>query len=444
MAKLSAKTCETAKPIADRDRLLGDGDGLFLRVRPNGNKTWIIEYEFSRRRRKYTIGLYDPSGASGESITGWLENGRLSLAQARSIAGAWRSDRRAGRDPVAEWEAKAAAKLAAAEAAERAAKVESEHPTVSAAIDQFMAKHINGKKSAPAIRYRLDRLARSLGNPKLRDVNRQDVIAVLEGIADGQNKGRTAKQLAGEVLIQAKRLWRFAETREWVTKSCIEPLARRDFDAKPRKRDVVLGFDELAELWRALSDPARCKADPVTVAALRLLILTGQREREVTDAEWCEFDLDAGMWKLPAHRTKARRAHVVHLAPQALSILKQMASTTAKKKYVFASPLKEKRPVYGRSVNNALQIMFKRGVLGNMTHCHVHDLRRTLITRLPDLGVEPFIGHKIANHVLPGVLAHYNHAEYLDQRRDALYRWAQRIESLAGSSNVVQLTRAAA
>src|SRR6266567_2637862 len=52
MSKLSARTCETAKASTSAmDRLLGDGDGLFLRVRPNGTKTWVVEYEFQARRR---------------------------------------------------------------------------------------------------------------------------------------------------------------------------------------------------------------------------------------------------------------------------------------------------------------------------------------------------------------------------------------------------------
>jgi hypothetical protein len=83
-------------------------------------------------------------------------------------------------------------------------------------------------------------------------------------------------------------------------------------------------------------------------------------------------------------------------------------------------------------------------VLPNVTPCHVHDLRRTLITRLPDLGFEPFIGHKIANHVLPGVLGHYNHNEYLSQREAALKAWAERIEALAADRKVVQFQRPAA
>ncbi|HKE41941.1 MAG TPA: integrase arm-type DNA-binding domain-containing protein [Casimicrobiaceae bacterium] len=443
MSKLTARACEGAKPHSDRDRLLGDGDGLFLRIRPHGTKTWIVEYEFRGSRRKPTIGVFDSSGAPGESITAWLDYGRLSLSQARSIAAQWKLDRRGGRDPAAEWESRLSRERAEEEAVRVAAAVEAQQPTVRQVVQQFTTKHICGKKSANAVCYRLDCLVNHLGDRKIRDVSRQEAIAAFEQIGKGRVHGKTAKQFAGEVLTLAKRLWRFAETREWVAASCIAPLTRKDFDARPNKRDVTLRMDELAELWRALGDPNRCKADNITIAALRLMILTGQREREVTDAEWSEFDLDAGLWKIPASRTKRGRAHLVHIAPQAAAILTQLKPITGKERHVFASPLRKDQAIYGRSVNNALQTMFKRGGLPNVTHCHVHDLRRTLITRLPDLGFEPFIGHKIANHVLPGVLAHYNHAEYLPQREAALKAWAERIDALAADKKIVQLQRIA-
>ena len=110
MGKLSAATCFNAKP--DRsglDRLLGDGDGLSLRIRANGTRTWMIEYLFEGKRRRFTIGILDKQGAAGESISSWLDNGRLTLAQARAIAGQWKADRLAGRDPIAEREARLSA-----------------------------------------------------------------------------------------------------------------------------------------------------------------------------------------------------------------------------------------------------------------------------------------------------------------------------------------------
>lgn len=443
MGKLAAVTCETAKPDPKRDRLLGDGDGLFLRVRPHGTKTWVIEYEHQGRRIKRTIGGYARSGAPGNSIPEWLRHGQQSLTQARSIAGAWKAARRGGHDPATEWQALLEQERQA-EAAKRAeADAERMQPTVKDAVDSFMQKIMAGKKSAPAIRYRLDRLAALIGDRKIRDVTRQDVIAALDTIAQGEREGKTAKQLAGEVLTQAKRLWRFAAEREWVADSPIEKLTRAAFDAKPNKRDVTLRLDELAAIWRALDNRELCKSDPVTIAAMKLLILTGQRESEVCETEWTEFDLDAGLWRLPAERTKSKRAHLVHLAPQAVAILQALKPITGKKRHVFASPLRPKQAIYGRAVNNSLATMFKAGKLPNVTQCHVHDFRRTLISRLPDLGFEPFLGHKIANHVLSGVFAHYNHNSYEAQRKAALEAWAARIESLASGANVTQLHRAA-
>jgi integrase len=434
MPKLTDAKCKATKSDPVSDVLLGDGNGLYLRIRPGGTRVWMIDYLVRGRRRKINIGNYDPRGSKAETVDGLLSGGSLSLAQARFIAAAWKEQRREGRDPTAEREvAKATADKAMAAAAAQ--------PSVTEAIEPFMIQHIDGKKSAGAIRYRFERLASALGGHlKVRDVTRQDVIAALEKIASGQRKGRSAKQLAGEVLTTAKRLWRFAESREWVAESCIERLTRANFDARPNKREVALRLDELAEVWRALGDSARCKADPVTVAAMRILILTGQRECEVTDATWSEFDLEAGLWRIPAARTKSARAHLIHLAPQAVAILDGLRALTGHKQHVFASPLRKGQSIYGRSVNNALLSIYKRGGLPNVTPCHVHDFRRTLVSRLPDLGVESFIGHKIANHRLPGVLGIYNHAEYLSEREIALKKWADRIELLATEEKVIQGT----
>lgn len=430
MGKLSSVTCETVKPDAKRDRLLGDGDGLFLRVRPHGTKTWIVEYELKGQRTKYTIGGYSRNGSIGESIPDWLRHGQLSLTQARSIAGNWKAARRAGHDPEARWEALLLKEREDEKTRVAVLDAEQKQPTVKIAIESFMQKIMAGKKSAPAILYRLNRLAAIIGDKKIREVTRQDIIAALDNIAEGQREGRSAKQLSGEVLTQAKRLWRFAKSREWVSISCVEELTRRDFDAKPKKRDVILRLDELAVIWRTLENSKQCLANPITIAAMQMLILTGQRECEVTNAEWSEFDLTMGLWKIPAERTKAKRAHLVHLAPQAVAILETLKPLTVKKQYVFESPLKSGQPIYGRSVNNALLTMFKRGTLPNVTPCHVHDFRRTLISRLPDLGFEPFLGHKIANHVLGGVFGHYNHNSYEEQREAALKAWAVKLDTL--------------
>jgi len=70
-----------------------------------------------------------------------------------------------------------------------------------------------------------------------------------------------------------------------------------------------------------------------------------------------------GVRRIPAARTKSGRAHLVHLAPQVIAILQALQKGTGEKRHVFASPLKRNQPISGRSVNNALIAMCKRGVM---------------------------------------------------------------------------------
>lgn len=427
MAKLTDRACATTKPKPTGNLLLGDGYGLWLVIHSGGTRSWMIDYVVQGTRRKVTIGNYDANGGKTHEINALLDGGVMSLAQARLIAAEWKQLRRAGRDPVAERE-----EIKAAE--QKKLDDELAQPTVAEAAALFFKKNIEGKRSASHVKYRLDRLSTSsIGNKKIREVTRQNIISVFENIAEGQKEGRTAKLLAGEVLTTAKRLWRYAEAHEWIAQSCIASLQRKDFDAAYKPRQVRLRLDEIAELWRALVDPIRCKSDPVSIAAIKLIILTGQREREVAEAEWSEFDMDAGIWYIPAHRTKMERSHRVHLAPQAVAVLDAIRPITGKSKFVFLSPLKENQPIWGRSLNNALGTMFRNGHLPKVTPCHIHDLRRSLISGLPDLGFAAHIGHKIANHRLQGVFAIYNHAEYMAERKAALYLWAEQIEKLANA-----------
>ncbi len=121
-----------------------------------------------------------PAARRGESIGGWLRYGRLPLTQARAIAGAWRAARRAGHDPVMEWDAQLAEERSRETARTAAIAAEAAQPTIRDVVEQFMAKHMAGKKSAPSIRYLLDRLTAILGDQKFGDVTRQNVIALID------------------------------------------------------------------------------------------------------------------------------------------------------------------------------------------------------------------------------------------------------------------------
>lgn len=127
----------------------------------------MVDYVVNGNRRKITFGNYHSAGGKGQNIEELLDGGRLSLAQARMVAAEWKAIRRVGRDPGQEWLETKAAKKAAEEA-------ESSQPTVQQAINRFMTQHMDGKKSAPAIRYRLDRMAEHIGDKKIGEVSRAE------------------------------------------------------------------------------------------------------------------------------------------------------------------------------------------------------------------------------------------------------------------------------
>jgi integrase len=53
----------------------------------------------------------------------------------------------------------------------------------------------------------------------------------------------------------------------------------------------------------------------------------------------------------------------------------------------------------------------------------LHDLRRTVRTRLSDLGVDAYIAERVLGHALPGLHGVYDQGRHRTQKRDALARW---------------------
>ena len=99
-------------------------------------------------------------------------------------------------------------------------------------------------------------------------------------------------------------------------------------DAKKQPRSRILSADELRSVWRASGQTGYPWGD-----IIRLLILTGQRLREIADLSWPEIDLENKLITIPAHRMKGKAAHEVPLAPQALALLASVPRFTGR--YVF-------------------------------------------------------------------------------------------------------------
>jgi integrase len=178
--------------------------------------------------------------------------------------------------------------------------------------------------------------------------------------------------------------------------------------------------------------------DPRTRLALRLMILTFARTTELRAARWSEFekfDESEPLWRIPAERTKMRRAHLVPLSRQAVAVLRELRvlPSSAASPFLFPSPSRE-----GCMSNNTmLYALYRMGYHGRAT---VHGFRAMASTALNEMGFRPdVIERQLAHQEQNAVRAAYNRAEYLSARRAMMNRWADYLDALAGR-NVLSLT----
>jgi integrase len=177
----------------------------------------------------------------------------------------------------------------------------------------------------------------------------------------------------------------------------------------------VLTPDELRQLWRSLGDG-------VFADIVRLLLLTGQRRKEIGHLTWGEIDLKRGMIVLAPARTKNGRQHELPLSAQALAILARQQRRNSSE-FVFGE---RGFNVFGRAKQELDQCL-------PIADWRLHDLRRTCATGMAELGVQPHIIEAVLNHVSghkAGVAGIYNRASYTEAMREALQRWADYLDQI--------------
>jgi integrase len=162
---------------------------------------------------------------------------------------------------------------------------------------------------------------------------------------------------------------------------------------------------------------------------MRLLMLTGQRRTEVLAARWCEFDLRDRVWSIPRERRKAGIAtHDVPLGDDVLAILRRLPRDPSSP---FLFPATRGTGYYW---NNALA----KARLERVSHTSgwvIHDFRRTLATRLQELGfrlevIEDVLGH--VSGTRKGVVGVYQRHRFKNEKRDALEAWAHYLRYVLG------------
>ncbi len=364
--------------------------GLILRVSPpmdetkDSVRTWCVWYRVGPKNgklaRRLTLGRYP----------------ELSLAAAREEAARVRADAKKGLDAWAERKA--------AEEGARKARLVGE--TVEDLGERFLARH--AKTLAARTLYEYDRILTlnvypEIGSLPPARVERAHVRALVEKVAE-----RAGVQ-ANRTLAFLHRLFAWALEVDMLSANPCAGI-RKPTEEKPRER--VYANEELRAIFEAV--PGTELADLVP-----LIAYTAVRSEEARSARWAEIDLDQGVWTISD--TKEGKPHLVWLSAGTLRVLDGIQRNGP---FLFAAPTREG---FMDPPQKATETVRERSGVADF---RLHDLRRTVRTRLPGLGVSPDVAERVLGHALPGMRRVYDQYDYLPQTRRALEAWSAELDRI--------------
>ncbi|AXB20998.1 tyrosine-type recombinase/integrase [Salmonella enterica subsp. enterica serovar Newport] len=390
--KLTARQISTAKPT-EKPYKLSDGGGLYLLVNPNGSRYWRMKYRYAGKEKLLSIGVYP-------DVT--LAEARDKRTQAKRILAA-------GDDPSEVKQAEREAKnLAVNNSFELLALEWHEHkkPNWSSGYADDIMEYLR-KDIFPYI-----------GKKAITDIKPITMLSVLKkmeerGVLDKLKKTRQAcRQIFTYAIITGR-----AE---------FNPVTDLAGALKTPKQQHFphLMPTQIGPFIHAVNTYSGSK---VTRIATLLLMYTSVRTIELRASEWTEFDLDNDLWQIPKERMKMRRPHLVPLSRQVKSHLLELKEITGWGKYVFPGRNDAHKPMSEASIN---QVIKRIGFAGKVTG---HGFRHTMSTILHEKGFNSaWIEAQLAHADRNTIRGTYNHAQYLDGRREMLQWYADYLDELAG------------
>jgi integrase len=360
------------------------------------------------------------------------EFGALTLEQARVRARAWLELIRQGLDPGQEAE-----RLRLAEQRKRA-------NSFASVAEDFIRDKLPGERKGPEVARDIRRdLIPAWGARPITEITPHDVRTVIRAVKD------RGPYQAFNTLGTARRLfgWAIDQQAYGLETSPCDRLKPKAIIGEKRPRSRTLSNDELIAFWRAT---ARL---PYPYGPLgRMLLLTGQRHREVASARWAEINLADRLWSIGEERFKSDAVHMVPLSDSVIALLATLPRfrlgdhvfTTTHGKLPTKIFHKVKGQLDARMLHTLRAMACTRGddptrvVLKPWV---IHDLRRVLRTNLSALRVPDHIAEMVIGHGRQGLQRVYDQHRYISEMADALQQWALRLRSIVEPppANVVAL-----
>jgi len=399
--QLTGLSIKQAKP-KDKQYKLTDGEGMYLRVYPNGSKYWQLQFRFEGRQKILSFGV-------------WPD---ISLKEARDKRFEAKKIIKEGINPIEEKKEilkshnfiQEEEKLRETTTFNMVAKEWFSRQSL-----QWTERHSRGVLSSLNMHVYPD-----LGEMPISSILKQDIISTLRKL-EAEGKNETCYRIRQKI----EAIFSYAEVEGHCTGNPAKGLQQILTKPQPKSQNS-LPISALPEfLEKMIADKA---AIPTTVLAMKFIILTFVRTQELRFADWKEFVIDSSepLWVIPADRMKMRKIHHVPLSRQAVNILNEMQKYSGKEGYVFPQYYNSKKAM---SENTLLYFSNRLGYSGRHT---IHGFRSVASTVLnesrkwhPDV-IERQLAHQESNKVRKA----YNRAEHLDERRKMMEWWSDYIESL--------------
>ncbi|SUB99872.1 tyrosine-type recombinase/integrase [Proteus penneri] len=388
--KLTDMAIKKAKP-REKVYSLGDGNGLSLIVEPNGSKGWRFRYQFNGKSKMISLGIYPV-------IT--LNEAREKRDNARKLVAN-------GVDPS---EARK----------EERNKVSGQSENT---FKKITLEWYEGRKDRWSEGYRDDMMEAFendvfpyIGDRPIAEIKPLELLEVLSimekrGVTE---KLKKVRQRCGEV-------WKYAIITGRAEYNPAPDLASA-FIPHQRENYPYLLADELPEF---LSSVDKYQGSQIVRTALNILMLTGLRPGELRKSEWSFIDFESRTWKLPEKIMKMGRVHVVPMSGQVISLLRQIQPISGDYQYIFPSRTNHKKHLSEMAINTMIGRMGYRG------RATGHGFRHTMSTILHEKGFNTaWIELQLAHVDKNSIRGTYNHALYLEGRREMMQWYADYIDEL--------------
>lgn len=390
---------------------LFDGAGLYLELTPAGGKWWRLKYRHEGKEKRLSLGVYPEVGLklarerchdARKQLSAGVDPGMARKAEKMSIAGSESFEAIAR-----EWHAKFA-------------------PTWSEGHGERILRRLE-----------VD-IFPWLGKRPIAEIKAPELLAVLRRI-----EGRGALETTHRAMANCGQVFRYGVATGRVERDPTGDLRGALPVPKKKHHASITDPRRIGELLRAID---AYEGTLVTKSALRLAPLVFVRPGELRMAQWSEIDLEKAEWRIPAERMKMREQHIVPLSHQAVEILRELEPLTNRPllakpntpRYVFPGSQSRERPMSNNAILAALRRMgyAKEEMTG-------HGFRSMASTCLHEQGWNhQAIERQLAHAERNAVSAAYNYAEHLPERRRMMQAWADYLESLKASLNVIPLFRA--